>query len=654
MKKIFFLLLLLPFSLNAQWYELHAPGAIDYGSQMPVYRDYFMSFQCGSKIYYGAGSMYTSVGNHYFRDFYCYDMITMRWSRKNDFPFSLLTVGYTTSLNGKGYLLTCYRGFSNNFISHECWEYDTLTDNWLQLPDFPGIAGTGLTTLRSGNFVYLLSTGDSTHATSTNFLWRMDPVSHTWLQMNVPVFIGRSNARSFTINNTPYITGGGDSLGNTLTDLWMYDETSDQWIQKSATPFPFSKVVTESNQAWGVGGVNDSLYRYDPIADSWTSTSTLILASNAIGAVTDNIYQLLSNSSVEKYNIPGDSLSITNPAPIDIYGSSVVMSDHAYVGNNLYDFANDSWTFDSTMDPNARWYFCINDTCFTNHGGFSSYNYNTHIYTPRASLSSGGAVIGGFAANGKGYLTVDIGGAIQLWEYNPVLDSWAQRTSFPGTYRYYEFIFSIGNKGYLLSGIDASTYLEIGDFWEYDPVADTWTQKSSPPLSYINVATGTASAGYIGQGEDEFQTGYYGFAEYNPQFDSWSVIGYPISETRLRRYLFTYHDMLYIGGGSERLNHQDYLSHFEFYRYNTSIVNSVSESSKMDQYIIYPSIVSDKVNIYSKTKISSIKIFDSIGKLIFNKTGLEKNELTVPVDGWANGIYFLIGDLGTIGKFVKQ
>ena len=58
--------------------------------------------------------------------------------------------------------------------------------------------------------------------------------------------------------------------------------------------------------------------------------------------------------------------------------------------------------------------------------------------------------------------------------------------------------------------------------------------------------------------------------------------------------------------------------------------------------------------MFSKTKISSIKIFDSIGKLIFNKTGLEKNELTVPVDGWANGIYFLIGDLGTIGKFVKQ
>ena len=113
MKKIFFLLLLLPFSLNAQWYELHAPGAIDYGSQMPVYRDYFMSFQCGSKIYYGAGSMYMSVGNHYFRDFYCYDMITMRWSKKHDIPFDALTAGFTTSLNGKGYLLTSYRGFSN-------------------------------------------------------------------------------------------------------------------------------------------------------------------------------------------------------------------------------------------------------------------------------------------------------------------------------------------------------------------------------------------------------------------------------------------------------------------------------------------------------------------------------------------------------------
>jgi hypothetical protein len=38
--------------------------------------------------------------------------------------------------------------------------------------------------------------------------------------------------------------------------------------------------------------------------------------------------------------------------------------------------------------------------------------------------------------------------------------------------------FSIGNKGYLGTGLDHDYPSYKKDFWEYDPVANAWTQKA--------------------------------------------------------------------------------------------------------------------------------------------------------------------------------
>lgn len=62
---------------------------------------------------------------------------------RNDFGGSARYGSAAFSLNGKGYLVCGYDTTLTN--RNDFWEYDPITDSWLQLPDFPGGARTNLT-----------------------------------------------------------------------------------------------------------------------------------------------------------------------------------------------------------------------------------------------------------------------------------------------------------------------------------------------------------------------------------------------------------------------------------------------------------------------------------------------------------------------------
>lgn len=102
-----------------------------------------------------------------------------------------------------------------------------------------------------------------------------------------------------------------------------------------------------------------------------------------------------------------------------------------------------------------------------------------------------------FSIGSKGYLLEND----KLYEWNSVTNTWTQKASFPGIWRGYETVFSIGSKGYVCMG---SSWVYFNDLWEYDPATDTWTQKADLPTN----GKGSSSAftignkGYIVAGDD--------------------------------------------------------------------------------------------------------------------------------------------------------
>ena len=89
-----------------------------------------------------------------------------------------------------------------------------------------------------------------------------------------------------------------------------------------------------------------------------------------------------------------------------------------------------------------------------------------------------------FVVENHGYVSggVDTSETVlnDLWQYDPVMDTWAQMASLPGSVRRDAIAFSIGTKGYLGTGIDSSEAQSgntLADFYEYNPTTNTWTQK---------------------------------------------------------------------------------------------------------------------------------------------------------------------------------
>jgi len=79
----------------------------------------------------------------------------------------------------------------------------------------------------------------------------------------------------------------------------------------------------------------------------------------------------------------------------------------------------------------------------------------------------------------------------KFWKYNPNTNLWTQLPDFPGNYEYFgdnTTAFTIGNKGYMFYG-DPSVALNASqELWEFNPVSNSWTQINLP-------ATGGPSPG---------------------------------------------------------------------------------------------------------------------------------------------------------------
>ncbi len=164
------------------------------------------------------------------------------------------------------------------------------------------------------------------------------------------------------------------------------------------------------------------------------------------------------------------------------------MSDHLLQDLQEYDPGSNTWTFKSSLPIPLRGSaaFSIGSKAYiTTGGGSYGLNYQmlewdqgANVWNTRATFPAGRGRMSavGVTIGNRGYIGTGFDLAERalndFWEYDPVSNSWAQKTSLPGSSRCYATAFAIDDKIYIGLGNNGTAYLK--DWWEYTPSTDTW------------------------------------------------------------------------------------------------------------------------------------------------------------------------------------
>ena len=289
------------------------------------------------------------------------------WTKLDDFPGKARYGAVAFSINGKGYFGT---GISNSGFLSDFWEFDPITEQWIQIDDCPGKQrGSAISFVLNNEGYVGLGTdtfidGEMGH----NDIYKLNPTTKNWINVEDFPSYGRYSSTSFSLNNEGYVVGGywGDSPNTNLqttNEVWKYDPISNTWQQLNN--FPYSKTGDAS------ASLNNDIYIYSYNSlYKHTDNGWVSLPSPDLGAwdmiafsINENLYFGLGcphsvHGSHILYEYNPENQSYINK---DIYytykryaASVFVINNKAYIiGGVSYDspnskmkYYNDVWEFD--------------------------------------------------------------------------------------------------------------------------------------------------------------------------------------------------------------------------------------------------------------------------------------------------------------------
>lgn len=308
--------------------------------------------------------------------------------------------------------------------------------NWVKRSDFDGYARLGASAFVINGKAYL-GTGDDGQQTKLKDFWVYDPSLNAWQQLADFGGVARSGAVGFAAANEGFITTGADAIGNKLKDTWKYDPSSNTWTQVA----DFGGTARTGAVGFGIGSKgyvttgNDGRYlkdfwEYDPASDHWTSKISM-----------------------------GGSKRV-NASVFTINGIA-----YLFGGSDNGQLVTDFWAY----DPGADKWSQKRDIANTNANETYDDNYTTIAREYAACFTIGDTA---YVATGDNSPTS--GSLISnVWQYDPTNDLWTERTTFQGQARIGAVGFSVGGRGFVVTGGSGGT-LVYDDLWEFQPnVEDT-------------------------------------------------------------------------------------------------------------------------------------------------------------------------------------
>lgn len=278
-----------------------------------------------------------------------------------------------------------------------------------------------------------------------------------WLQKNEFSLVG-NNSASFSIGNIGYVINSNSSV------MLSYYPESDTWMNNKLLPensgyMPLA--YTYNDKAYAL--FNNNLWEYDPSTNNW----------------------------VKKANFPG---TIQNDKRY-VFGMSI--NDKIYIGNcyNNYEF----------------WQYNINQDSWQRKADFiGNFEWNNPV---------GGNY--SFTTNNRGYLGISriAFGNHSLWEYNPLEDSWSNRTPLPSNALTEYCCFVINNEAYVGLG-ESGEWMDnyaCSTIWKYNNENDNWISYKDCPIKIAAYSSFSLNnKGYIVSGFTEYHDPIDNVWEFDP------------------------------------------------------------------------------------------------------------------------------------------
>lgn len=193
-------------------------------SNCPIYTRTAGSFAINIKGYVVGGILNSGAITNLL---YEYDAITNNWTQKANYPGVPVYAAASFSLNGKGYFGIGNGGAATGPYYVQFFEYNPVTDTWIQKANFPGISRYGVNSIVSTSYAYVGFGSNEVLLLFFNDWYQYNPVTDTWVaKQNYPVAL--SNPSSFYINNKIYMACGHDFV-NAFNSMYSYNEVSDTW-----------------------------------------------------------------------------------------------------------------------------------------------------------------------------------------------------------------------------------------------------------------------------------------------------------------------------------------------------------------------------------------------------------------------------------------
>ncbi len=241
-------------------------------------RERMTSITLNDKGYVGFGVDTNEVVHN---DWWEYDHILDVWTQKASLPASVRRNACGFAANGKGYVGTGVDSTEaqTGTALNDFWQYDPVTNSWVQKANFPGAGGNGIyfATAFSIDDKGFICCGKRGAALYSKEVWEYKPTSDSWTQRaDFPGGL-RYQLTSFVINNTAYV-GLGTDQNIYRKDIWEYNSGADVWVQKN--DFPGGERGSASAFALRErgficlgtdGGLKTDLWEYNPYFDTWTA-----------------------------------------------------------------------------------------------------------------------------------------------------------------------------------------------------------------------------------------------------------------------------------------------------------------------------------------------------------------------------------------------
>ncbi|MDF2456562.1 MAG: Kelch repeat type 1-containing protein [Cytophagaceae bacterium] len=508
-------------------------------------REAGIAFSIGAKAYVGFGWIISAYHN----DFWEWDQVTNTWTQKTS-PFITADVSregmVSFAIGTKG-----YAGMGQSFgpVYHrDLYEYDPATNIW-----------TAKASLASGNersyavsFVMgglgYVGTGEN-GATYRKDFWKYNPGTNTWATaVDLPSGASvRGYAMTFTIGSKAFIAGGSDNI-SLFNDLWEFNGTT--WTQRTSMPVArhsgigfavcnrgyvgtgvvghstISSDVWEYNGDANATGYNTWIRRRDMPAENHLA-STFIMNNDAYVAIGHSIGFL---QTLWKYN-PIVTITHTPLSAVQVTDAPVVLSGGypaggAYSGTGVTANVFYPATAGAGLHTITYTYGCgtVQRTIRVNPCTSQSGN------TWTAKLNYPGATFNGesgFSIGTKGYIITGDNSntpSNAFWEWNSATNTWAQLSNFAGVPRKEASTFTIGTKAYIGVGYTMDANIVCKDFWEWDQATNAWTRQADFPGEARAMAVGFSigNKGYIGTGTGATGNVFKDLYEWNQSNNTWA------------------------------------------------------------------------------------------------------------------------------------